>query len=583
MVLFDLLFGAPLAGTSELFYSGGAELTDSTLVVPQGGTVSFDSHFNLFPHSKYVKYCGLKSLTLTLGAEGAYEVVFYHKSLGGKVTEVSAAKYKNNSSVHLDLSRIPADGYVYFVLKAVTETVIKSGKYESDVTPGKTKIGIVICTYKREDFVKRNLEIAMSGMAEEPVWKGRLHFFVIDNAKTLELPPSEYYTVVRNKNLGGSGGFTRGIIEVCKDKSFTHFLLMDDDILFTFELLKRTYNLAACLTDGYKNASIGGNMLILEHPTVQYECGGYFKSGRAFPQNRWLNLSVTDNLIADERESRANFNAWWYACMPVSSVEKYGLPFPFFVKGDDIEYGLRAMEHIILMNGLSVWHRSFEGKDAPAPCYYDARNHTAASAMRLKKGRLSLAAMAVYRIARKLAINDYDCAEMILRGYEDFFKGVTFFKNTDSEALNREIMQIKPSYTFKEELEEKYGAEIPEIPTGRRSTSKAKALGMVMRNFLPSCFLKKNPAVLTSIEASGNNALRNKTVIVYDCDKKQGYVCEFNGKRRRKLRHKTEKIFFKILFKYGKMYKEYNKHYKELCTEEEWNKRLELTTEEQND
>lgn len=584
MVLFDLTFSAPLEGTGELFYRGSATVSGDALVIPQGETVSFDSHFNLFPHSKYVKYCGLTSLTLSLVAEGEYEIFFYHKSLSGSVTKLLTEKCSGKAAVTLDLSRVPSDGYVFFELTAITDTVINSGRYESDVTPRETKIGIVICTYKREEFVKRNLEIAISGIEKEAEWKDRLHIFVIDNAKTLNLPQSEYYTVVQNKNLGGSGGFTRGIIEVCKSNPFTHFLLMDDDILFTFKLLKRTYNLAACLTDEYKSASIGGNMLVLEQPTVQYECGGYFKSGRAFPQNRWVNLSLADNLIADERESRANFNAWWYVCMPVSSVEKYGLPFPFFVKGDDIEYGLRTIESLIVMNGLSVWHQSFEGKIAPAPCYYDSRNHTAVSAMRFKKGRCYLAKLMTYRVLRKLSLGDYDCAEMMLRGYEDFFKGTAFFKSMDMEELNREIMQVKPTYMTKEELEEKYGLEIPETSETKQHTGgSSKALGMIMQNFLPSCFMKKTPVVLTANEAAVSNAVWHKTVIVYDCEKKQGYVCKYNRKRRRKLRQKMEKIFLKILFKYGKMHKQYSRHYLELCTEEEWNKRLGLTTEDKND
>lgn len=46
----------------------------------------------------------------------------------------------------------------------------------------------------------------------------------------------------RNKNVGGSGGFTRGMIESIRQKpKATHVLLMDDDVVVLSESIKRTY------------------------------------------------------------------------------------------------------------------------------------------------------------------------------------------------------------------------------------------------------------------------------------------------------------------------------------------------------
>ena len=48
---------------------------------------------------------------------------------------------------------------------------------------------------------------------------------------------------------------------------------------------------------------------------------------------------------------------------------------PFFIHGDDIEYGLRLNHSFILLNGIGVWHESFENKYQPVNIYYDTRNY----------------------------------------------------------------------------------------------------------------------------------------------------------------------------------------------------------------
>ena len=43
-------------------------------------------------------------------------------------------------------------------------------------------------------------------------------------------------------------------------------------------------------------------------------------------------------------------------------VEKVGLPLPVFIRGDDVEYGLRLYMRgvdTIVMPGIAVWHEPF--------------------------------------------------------------------------------------------------------------------------------------------------------------------------------------------------------------------------------
>ena len=98
--------------------------------------------------------------------------------------------------------------------------------------------------------------------------------FVVDNGRTLpavELS-DELVTVIPNNNVGGAGGFARGMISALEDeRSFSHVLLMDDDVRMSPESIKRTFNLLSLVSDAYSDAFINGAMLKLSEPDVQYE------------------------------------------------------------------------------------------------------------------------------------------------------------------------------------------------------------------------------------------------------------------------------------------------------------------------
>ena len=91
---------------------------------------------------------------------------------------------------------------------------------------------------------------------------------VVDNGRTLDTEKynSEYVHIYPNQNVGGAGGFTRGIIEsMDAEKKPTHIILMDDDVKILPESLIRTYSLLAIMKDEYDSHFISGAMLFMEH------------------------------------------------------------------------------------------------------------------------------------------------------------------------------------------------------------------------------------------------------------------------------------------------------------------------------
>lgn len=580
MKLFDLTFSGPVQNTKDLFFRGNARLNEKNqLEIKSGDEVSFDTYFNLFSHSKYFEYCEIEKISLFLRASGSYSVNFYHKNVDGSESLILQTQCEKDAEINLDLTDTPKNGFVFFKLTARSDVVLKFGGYyaEPKFFRDDVKIGGVICTFKREEFVRRNISGVEKFMTENPEWKDKIHFFVSDNAKTLDLKSNDFYTIIPNKNLGGSGGFTRGMTEVMKDKTFTHFLLTDDDISFDCRTLVKTYNLICALSPKYRDATVGGSMLILEKPYIQHEMGGFFNGLKISAGNSGADLSDVKNLIKNETPLKADYNAWWYCCMPVEYAFKNGLPLPLFIKCDDVEYGIRCITNLILMNGIGIWHQDFSAKYNPTLEYYITRNELLVNALHFK-GHFKASLKFLFFLFRQLTLKRYFCAKLILQAHEDFFKGPDFFNDTDMEELNKKIMSSHPQYYDINSLASEYAFSEDEIEKLRNfekqpSGLMKKAL-LGFENFLPTCFFKNKLAFTDANAIHPSHAFLKKTVINVDFNNNRGYVTSLDKKLRRNLRRRGIKMFFKLLFRYGKTKKQYIKRQAEICSAAQWDKKF---------
>ena len=94
-----------------------------------------------------------------------------------------------------------------------------------------------------------------------------------------------------------------------------------------------------------------------------------------------LELESCEACLLNEVEESAEYNAWWYCCFPLEIVTEENLPLPLFIRGDDVEYGIRNMKQLILMNGICVWHEPFENKYSSFLEYYIIRNQLITNAL----------------------------------------------------------------------------------------------------------------------------------------------------------------------------------------------------------
>lgn len=562
MLLYNITFpNKQVCDINELYFRGG-ELRDNGVFVKSGDTVTFDTYFNSFSHIKYKKYTKITSVTLRLHIDGDGVASIRRYVEDGEDEIVTQKRISGEDELSFDISSLLGKGFLYFSFSAQSDSVILGGDWRSDTQPRPIKIGVVICTFKREEYLRRNV----ANLSEYMKQLGERFFdvYIVDNARTVTDDFGEGVTVIPNQNTGGSGGFTRGMKEVCS-KDYTHFLLMDDDILFDVNILKRTEALLSVLKDEYKDASVGGAMLNMDRPYLQEELGADWTGDIDVPRRHRLDARDVETISGNEEDGEPNYNAWFYMCMPTNAPKKYGYPLPFFIRCDDTEYSLRAAEHIIVTSGIGVWHDAFDLKYSPEMEYYIRRNELIlCSRYPNGKGFFANWKKLALGIAKNMVLQRYYAADLRFKAYDDFLKGPDFFLNLNSEENHLELRQYCPRFMTKDELEAEYAITVLDNPP--KSTKKWGLKNLITLNgyLIPKCFHKKG---ITQVEMTNygvddfalkiNDLYLKRKVLHFNTVTGKGFVTEIKKSAMFKYAFKLVKYFFKLLFHYKKTAKKY--------------------------
>lgn len=119
-------------------------------------------------------------------------------------------------------------------------------------------------------YVLRNLKRVIRFLEKEENDSLNLCYWLIDNGKTLSANKEisrlieqypDNFKIIENRNVGGAGGFTRGMIEAIAEKQkfgLTHVQLMDDDASFDPKLFIRAYGFLSMRKAEYQDITLGG-------------------------------------------------------------------------------------------------------------------------------------------------------------------------------------------------------------------------------------------------------------------------------------------------------------------------------------
>ncbi|QOX65077.1 glycosyltransferase family 2 protein [Anoxybacterium hadale] len=576
-------------------------LEDHQISLNNGAQVTFDTYFNLFSFSKYLKYTVVDNIGVRLTLKGRFLIrlvgVYKGKDTASRVLVEKELDTQTPECIDLcyDFKDEQEEGFYYIELTAHSdEAVFYEGYYysnpdESDLN--QVSIAAAICTYKREDYVYRNLQTVKNYIDrnEDSPYKNNISFLIIDNGHTLDQSKieSEHVKVYRNKNYGGSGGFTRGIIEAYRERQrYTHVLLMDDDILFEPEILIKTVTFLITAKKHFRDLCIGGSMLRLDCPYLQHEAGGIWIGNEVDSVKPDLDLSNQEGLLLNELEEPIDFNGWWYSCFPLSLVEEKKLPLPLFIKMDDIEYGLRLGAPIVTLNGIGMWHDHFDNKFSPHLVYYLQRNKLIVNVLRFSKyGAISSIINFLYTVIKQIITQRYSMASYVFQAHLDFLKGVDFIVNLDEEQLNRRLMNQSIKQLADEQLladenvffeQEEYDRSVnKKLPWYERLLEVITLNGYL----LPRMFYSKGSLPYTIVPMAGCSEVhfyKADKVLHYNLAERKGFVTKLDKRKLWTIGAKAIPVVIQLLLKYKKAAASYQTRVDEITSFEFWCKHLEI-------
>ena len=411
----EKLFDVPLK-LNQMYLRGKLEKSNEGF---KGSLLSTDTYFGCFPCEAYAENTTVEQVTACVRIKGTGTAEM--RLLDDAVKQET---FDTGEFIILHLSTLlPSSSVLYLKLSGNFE--VSNIWYEGDGKVRNTKISIIICTYKREEYVKRNLEI-LSAYIDR-----KLEVICVDNGGTLTNVPAGV-KLIKNRNYGGSGGYARGMMEAADS---THFWLMDDDIEFEPEIVQRAVTFFQ--HRNREDLSLAAGMFSFEEPTVQKEATAVF-DGYTFHSNAsGLDFCEPISLLQNRIEQKKNtYGGWWSLVMPASEQ----LPLPFFIKLDDVEYGIRNCGKYVVMNGFGVWHEAFGKKGNAWSEYYTTRNTLITQAVHPDIPRSSVKMMGV-RLLKALAYDEPKCMEAAVKGVEDYAAGSNHFRCIDPEKNHKEIME----------------------------------------------------------------------------------------------------------------------------------------------
>lgn len=580
-----------------LYYDSKEKLeygpTEGEIFLQEGQRIIFDTYLNSFSTGKWKKYTTVTEVSLEIILQGEFRIVLYHKFLRQgvchthKIAEQVIHSEKKEQRI-VDFSSLKKEGIFYVSCESLHGTgILYGGAYVTKEMPRRqVRLGLDICTFKREAYVQRNMKILQEAFLENQKSElcGNLSVYISDNGQTLpkSLGKIPGIHVVKNKNVGGVGGFTRGILEA-RDQ-VTHIVMMDDDAVILPAAIERTYVLLTLLKDRYLDYTIGGALMRLDTPWIQYESGAQWNSGNILALRHNWDMRDKMMVLKNELENEpVEYTGWWYTCIPVKMIEREKLPLPIFIHRDDIEYGLRTGVGFLLLNGICVWHEAFENKMPGTLEYYDIRNLAIVNAIHNQKyGKRQFKQILFKWVSGNIARYRYQYVDLNLRGALDFCRGIDWLKEQDGQLLHQKIgalnYKAKPREKFVGYggLEEKdlYPSQSEKLLNDKPLSPQRKIIQILSMNgyFLPP---KQGKALVVTPYDNVYHLYRVEKIVFMD-QNGNGVAVKRSLRQFFECYRKLFKVMRYIDCHYEEARKEYQKRYKELIEEDFWHHYLDM-------
>lgn len=342
------------------------------------GTVSLGSYFNAFPAATWQAETDADTVRLRVHAAGRGSILIHRSDADARATEVARRDVDSDCVITLDL---PLHGFD------------SGGVYWFDLVANGGELQLLEADWSIEQQVQATATVAITTFNRPVECLAQLRALALDQgvgevidriilvdqgSDTVQSQPEfpavatglgERLSVIRQPNLGGSGGFARGMLETLRTTDSDGVLLLDDDAIIEPEAIVRAVRFAGAARS---SLIVGGGMIHLDDRSRLYAQSeqwdsriGWFRLDRPGAYDHDFVATPFRQAPFFHRTHRSDFNGWWMCLIPVSVLRAGGLPLPLFLKGDDVEFGLRAGARgvrTVSPTGIALWHLGWGGK-----------------------------------------------------------------------------------------------------------------------------------------------------------------------------------------------------------------------------
>jgi galactofuranosylgalactofuranosylrhamnosyl-N-acetylglucosaminyl-diphospho-decaprenol beta-1,5/1,6-galactofuranosyltransferase len=399
---------------------GPGVLTDGSLAVPAGAVQGLGTYLNGFPAAYWARWTGASRAVLVVEGSGDATVRLLRSDVSGRATEVASGAL--GEPLVADLAGMDDGGWLWAEVEAHDDVVVTAGEWDVDVAPRRGGTVVVsITTMDKPDFCVATLgvlagsaELAAADVTVQVIDQGSRKVRDHEGFDAVAAALGERLRLVEQANLGGSGGFSRGMAEVL-DAAADAVLICDDDVEVEPESMLRAVRFHRAAVDP---VVVGGHMLDLARPTVLNSWAEVvhrrtFNWGPPAMDQQWHDLA--GGLTATpwlHRRGESEFNGWWMCLIPASALREVGLSLPLFLKWDDAEFGLRAAAAgiaTVSLPGFCLWHVAWTEKDDSVEwqAYLHVRNRVITALLHADGPRLLPAALLATDLKLLLAMRYY--------------------------------------------------------------------------------------------------------------------------------------------------------------------------------
>lgn len=454
-----------------------------TVRLEKGQTLDTDTYFNRLPAGYWQRWTRVQEVELSASGSGRARVAIRRSFVNGAASTLRVIEAELSDGVRwpVDLSVFAAGGNLWVEVEALDDEVIVKDvrwQWHTDEDLDLTT-DIAITTFDRP----LDVFALLNSLRMDPetlavvgdVWlidNGTKRFTEVEGADDLVTAWGADLHHVQQPNLGGSGGFARGMWEATTNSDSPYLMLLDDDIVVEPESIRRAVVMAETAK---QPVVVGLQMLSRAEPTVLNSLAEWVDTksmmwGPAPGSHEQFDL-VEYNVHAEPRKGKkgekkqistriedvldAGYNGWWACLIPTEGIRKAGLPLPFFIKWDDAEYAYRLARHgirTVTMMGSAVWHEPWTLKEDSTDwtLYFHVRNRLIFAAMmsagmpkRVRKRRVDALVRDIFMrdVMRNVLRRAYASAATADMAMRDFLKG----PDQLTAPLNEVVVAVRQS------------------------------------------------------------------------------------------------------------------------------------------